>query len=450
MHSPSVNAKAPVGGDRATLGRRLRARLGPPPSNRALPSVSIVVVSRNGAGHLRTLLDGLIARTDYPRLELIVVDNGSTDESLELLRAAPAPFPVSIVANAHNESFSDANNQGAELAAGELLLFLNNDVEPLEPGWLRELVSCLRDTGAGAVGATLVYPYEGDEGHAHGFAVQHRGLRFRDEDGLVQPVLHEWGADPLDERLGRDVESPVVVAACVLLSASLYRRIGGFARGYRYGSEDIDFCFKVREAGLPVICSGRAVLAHRPGSTRRAVDFERARDRKQRNHRLLLERWGPRLRREHDVDALLGGGMWVQRGREDGAAAATVAEAEAPGACLMVGEADSSLEPAIAALEGLLDRRGWRRLTLRGADLDSLLGLDYDVAIQLDGAGRQVPRPGQFNVLWAAGREPGETERGRYDLVVAGNDPQGLLDDLVAAFEQGRFATRVGAAAAPA
>ncbi len=412
------------------LGAELRRRLGSPAALTKWPLVSIVVTSHDGVEHLRALLAGLVARTDYPSLELIVVDNGSGDESIDFLRSAPAPISISILANPHNESFSDANNQGAEPARGELLLFLNNDIEPFEDGWLRELVACLRGSGAGAVGATLVLPHDDLDRFPHGFAVQHRGLRFRDEDGAVGPALHEWEADPLDEGLGEDVESAAAVAACLLVEAAVFERVGGFTHGYLYGAEDIDFCLKVREAGLAVLCSGRSVLIHRPGSTRRAVAFEQARERKLRNHRLLRERWGPRLRREHDLDALAGGGIWVQLGREDGAAAATPAEAEALGVCVRASEPPGGGEDPdpLGQLRESAVARGHRCLVLRGEEVDDPRGLEYDIAIHLRGPKRYLPVPGQFNVLWAVDSHENLSgaECDRYDLVLSANGRQAI------------------------
>jgi GT2 family glycosyltransferase len=282
-----------------SLATRIRERIGPSPVLADHPLVSIVVPNRDGAPHLRRLLTGLLERTEYPRLELIVVDNGSRDDSLDLLHSVEAPFPISVLANAHNESFSDACNQGAEVAEGELLLFLNNDVEPFEPGWLGELVGCLLGTGAGAVAATLICP---DEEHArsfeHGYGVQHRGLRFEEEeeDGRLAPRLRGWEEDPLDPALGQDVECDAVAAACLLLAAATYREVGGFSPGYSYGCEDVDLCLKLRASGSPVTCSGRSIAVHHPASTRRAIPFEEARRAKLANRRLLWERWGPRLR----------------------------------------------------------------------------------------------------------------------------------------------------------
>jgi len=209
--------------DAAALAAEIRRRLGPSTGPPRCPAVSIVVLNRDGAERLRRLLHGLAERTDYPDFELIVVDNASSDDSLDLLRSVEAPFPISILANAHNESFSDACNQGAERARGELLLFLNNDVEPFEPGWLRELVACLQDTGAGAVSATLLCrDAEHKAAFTHGYGVQHRGLRFCEEDGMIHPVLAGWEADPLDEQVGVDMKCSALAAACLMLTREAF------------------------------------------------------------------------------------------------------------------------------------------------------------------------------------------------------------------------------------
>lgn len=285
------------------LASRIRSRLGPAPKLAAQALVSIVVLNRNGAPHLRRLLSGLVERTDYPRLELILVDNGSSDESLELVRAARTPFPITTLANDGNESFSHASIQGADAASGELLLFLNNDIEPFEAGWLRELVECHRQPEVGAAAATLLCPEEEQAASfAHGYGVQHRGLSFRKDEDKLTPELRGWEDDPLDQALGKDVECDAVAAACMLVASSTFRGVGGFSDGYFYGCEDVDFSLKLRAAGLAVVCSGRSLAIHHPASTRRAIPFEEAHRLKLANHQLLWERWGARVRQEEKLN----------------------------------------------------------------------------------------------------------------------------------------------------
>ena len=416
------------------LAREVRRRLGPTPALRHAPLVSLVVLNRDGAAHLRRLLPGLVEHTDYPWLELVVVDNDSRDESLRYLSTVDAPFPISMVVNAHNESFSDANNQGAEVAAGELLLFLNNDVEPFEEGWLRELIAALDRPGVEAVGATLIHSDERTTDRSYGYGVQHRGLRFRDEHGLVRPVLHGFGWDPLGPELGVDLEGPAVAAACVLVERSTFVRVGGFTRGYRYGAEDVDFGLKVRDSGGSVLCSGRSLIIHRPGSTRRAVAFAAQRARQLRNRRLLWERWGPRIRREYDLDRLEGGGGWAETDRRQPPIARTRAEIVALGLCLKSGPGTLELAQGVAST---LARCGHPSVTVpTERELDDLRWLNYDVAVHVRGDARYSPRRGQFNVLWALpGAEVSPIERDRYDLVLTGSrvDPGRGIEPIAAA-----------------
>ena len=116
------------------------------------PLVSIVVTNRDGATHLQRLLNGLQERTQYQPFEVVLVDNGSTDESIELLQNWNGDSQ--IIANASNKSFSEANNQGIRVAKGELVLLANNDIDPVHPGWLGFMVETLLD-GAAVVGALL-------------------------------------------------------------------------------------------------------------------------------------------------------------------------------------------------------------------------------------------------------------------------------------------------------
>jgi GT2 family glycosyltransferase len=400
------------------LAAELRRRLGPPPDMAEWPLVSMIVPNRDGAGMLRRLLRGLNEHTDYPSLELVLVDNASSDDSLEFIRRVDAPFAISIVANPHNESFSDACNQGAELASGDLLLFLNNDVEPFESGWLRELVACRRRAAAAAVAATLVcLEEEHDRSFDHGYGIQHRGLEFREEDGMLVPALRGWEADPLDERLGLDDEPPAVAAACLLVERGALERVGGFSHGYVYGAEDVDLSLKLRDAGLPVLLSGRSVAIHHPVSTRRAAPFEEERTRKLANRRLLWERWGPRLRREFELDRHGGGGHYWPLGF-----------------CLK--SADPAGAGKLEALADAIRGKGCRCLLLEGARAEDPIGLNYEVAVHLRGRTRYLPKPAQLNVLWPQGeaeRTSTQAERSRYDIVLpAGEDADRLAARLLA------------------
>jgi GT2 family glycosyltransferase len=305
---PDSAPAAPPG--RATVARRLRAQLGPTPQLDEWPPVSIVVVNRDGEEHLRRLLPRLASATDYPRLELILVDNASQDGSIEFARSIDLPFPLTVVENDQNLSFSDANNDGADEARFEHLLLLNNDVEPFEPGWLKELVACLERSGAAGVGATLLHG-ENYRGRSEAdYVLQHRGVELAVEAGRLIPLKRADG-DDLASWTPTDVPTPALTAACMLIRRRAFDLVGGFTTGFLWGWEDVDLGLKLASAGETLVCSGRSLLFHHESSTRFLEGQEWRRRTRSRNQRLFYERWGPQARREYLLDRLSSAGFWT-------------------------------------------------------------------------------------------------------------------------------------------
>ncbi|HDH03470.1 MAG TPA: glycosyltransferase, partial [Actinobacteria bacterium] len=228
------------------------------------PMVSIVVPTRNGAAHLRRLMDGLERRTAYRSFELIVVDNGSTDETAAVLASATSHM-VNLLANGSNQTFSESCNQGAAAATGDLILFLNNDTDPINHGWLGAMVDSLVDEDHPdrvAVGAVLVYP-QGRNTRAPGQApltVQHRGIAFNWVDGGPRPVNLGIGEDADDPELLETRTVAAATAACLMVRRTAFESVGGFTDRYVYGWEDVDLCMKLRHEGGKIVVSGEAVL----------------------------------------------------------------------------------------------------------------------------------------------------------------------------------------------
>lgn len=407
------------------LATEIRDRLGPVPERRTWPTISIVVVNRDGVAHLRRLLAGLVERTDYPRLELIVVDNASSDGSLETIRSVEAPFPISILANPHNESFSDANNMGAELASGELLLFLNNDTEPFEPGWLRELVACSSATQAGAVSATLLFP-DGDGNSPSGYGVQTQPPKFHGTWDSLEADASGNRLELFDGRFGADVDSPSLIGACLLFPSELFHQVGGFTRGYFYGAEDDDICLKLRERGLSVLYSGRSFLIHHFGGTSRRMLGEGGSPIRRANVSLIGRRWGPRLWREYHLDRLAGGGLWAEPDGEESPGLPSLDEVLAPGFCLKADGLAEEGRRAVGALAAELERRGHRCLALLDDSIDDPRSLLFDAIVHLRGPNRYIPHAGRLNVLWLLGDSAAVSaiECRRYDLAVTNDAEQ--------------------------
>jgi GT2 family glycosyltransferase len=436
------------GADRsAALAAAIRRQLGPSPKPSPQPSpVSIVVVNRNGAEHLRRLVSGLVKHTDYRWIELIVVDNGSEDGSLDFIRRVPTPFPVTIVANHHNESFSDANNQGAALASGELLLFANNDIQPFEAGWLRELVASLRRGQAGIAGATLIFPKADSQS---GYLVQHRDMRLAEAEEFPLADLNGHGEDVFAAGFGEDADSVIPTGACMLIDARLFREIDGFTHGYFFGGEDLDLGLKALDRGRRILCSGRSILIHHIGSTRRGPTAGQPWATRWRNMELLWKRWGPRLRREYELDRLQGGGRWASEAA--GTPATPPEQILALSFCLKLGgpAAGGEREGLMNRLRTELRNRGHRCELLTGEEADRLAAFGYDVAVHVREARRHIPRPSQLNVLLTLDETPlAAIERSRFDLVLEAGDtpPSALVEAILARAAELQHPTRIPAA----
>jgi GT2 family glycosyltransferase/spore maturation protein CgeB len=278
------------------------------------PPVSMIVATRNGRPHIERLLDGLRNRTHYHSFELVVVDNASTDGTLELL-AETHPFPVKVVANTANASFSRSYNQGVAMATGEYVLLLNNDVDPINPGWLGAMVDTLDgDPNLGACGALLVYPVRPGRSSLEpdlDLTVQHRGIVFGWEDQAPRPVNLGRGEDPTSPELTGVVEHPAATAACLLVSRITMEEIGGLAEEYLYGWEDVDLCLTLRGRGLGIAVNRDAALFHHEFGTQDTLGNEVRRLNYLWNRRQFAQRWSPRLSRTLRLDRLCGDGFWT-------------------------------------------------------------------------------------------------------------------------------------------
>ncbi len=190
--------------------------------------------------------------TDRASYELIIVDNHSTDETPRLLETLEGD--VIVLRQTDNRGFAAACNLGARVAAGEVLVFLNNDTRVLS-GWLDTLLAAVRVDKTGAVGAKLLYP-DGTVQHA-GVAVSERGIPYH--------ILQHFASNHPAVCESRDMQA--VTAACMAVPSTVFTRVGGFDEGYRNGFEDVDFCFRLRAQGYRVrYCAEATVIHHEEAS----------------------------------------------------------------------------------------------------------------------------------------------------------------------------------------
>ena len=251
------------------------------------PKVSIVIPNKNSFALMSRLLEGLLHNTDYPDLEIIIIDNGTTDPAVlalyDKVRAERSNFVLVLEVAKFN--FSRQVNRGMKLASGELVLLLNNDIEILEPHWLKEMVGCFRYPRTGVVGARLLYPNR---------TIQHAGVIV----GLGGLAGHWYIQKPADfvgpmARLSVRSTMSAVTGACMLISRECLEKVGLFDEtNFAIAYNDIDFCMRAREAGLRVVYTPFAKLVHHESVSRGRDDRGPNRPRFLRDQAALLERHG--------------------------------------------------------------------------------------------------------------------------------------------------------------
>lgn len=230
------------------------------------PLVSAIVVVWNRAELTLKCLEALAAQTNI-ELEVIIVDNASSDETVGLLARLTG---VTVVRNHANVGFTVGANLGAKSARGELLLFLNNDAV-LEQDAVRELAdTARRSSTTGAVGGKLVFP----DGR-----LQEAGSIVW-SDGSCD--AYGRGGDPSAPEVNFERRVDFCSGAMLLTRRAIFESLGGFDERYRPAYyEDADYCARLWSAGFPVVYQPKAVAVHAEfgsaASAEAAVDLQRAR-----------------------------------------------------------------------------------------------------------------------------------------------------------------------------
>jgi GT2 family glycosyltransferase len=221
---------------------------------------SVIVPSWNGVAYIGGCLDAILAQ-DYPDFEVIVVDNGSTDGSAELVtRQYPA---VRFIRGERNRGFSLAANTGLGAATGELLILLNQDTV-VQEGWLAALAAALADHAIGLAGCKLYYP-DATIQHVGGFLYGKRG-----ETGHLGHQERDEGQ--YDQLADRDF----VTGAAIALTRSSLARIGPLDEGFTPAYyEDVDWCYRARRAGLRVVYVPDAQVVHYESTSTGSISPER-------------------------------------------------------------------------------------------------------------------------------------------------------------------------------
>jgi GT2 family glycosyltransferase len=253
-----------------------------PPSE---PLVSIIIATRDQPALLQACMDGILHHTAYRRFEVLIVDNGTVDpDALALLTALAQDSRVRVLRRPGSFNWSALNNDGADHAQGDILLFLNNDVAVLHPDWLDALVAQAMQPGVGVVGAKLLYP----DGR-----VQHGGIT-TDRHGTPRHLLRFAGTnDPGPYGLltmARNVWS--VTGACLAVRRDLFVQVGGLNEGLPIAYNDVEFCLRLTVEGYRILWTPLAVLEHRELASRPPDHLGARREQSRRELERLHRDWG--------------------------------------------------------------------------------------------------------------------------------------------------------------
>ena len=304
-----VNAHLRSAGIRAVAEGEFPLRLRWQAGDLVRHKVSIVVPSRLQGQTQLSCIAAVLSGTGHPNFEMLVVVMQPGPLDAEQLAAAAAlerdprvrvrPFQQPRF------NYSAANNFAVSQTDGELVCLLNDDVSPIEPGWLERMTAVLSDERAGIVGAKLYYP---------NMTVQHGGAIM----GLAGLVEHANRFLPCDApgyawRGVLDQEFSCVTGACMLVRRTIYDALGGLDEALPSGFNDVDFCLRGRRLGHRIVFAASVELVHHETITF-GHHYAAAREQEAADIRLMRGRWADVVRADpfHNPNlSLLGEAEWT-------------------------------------------------------------------------------------------------------------------------------------------
>jgi GT2 family glycosyltransferase len=223
--------------------------------------VTIIIPTRNRPDLLNVSLRGVLSETSYKNIEVIIVDHENDHPGvLEIFRRYIQDARVTVLPYSGVFDHSNMNNRASYIARGDILLFLNDDIEVIEPDWLTHMVAQFAQKDRGVVGARLLYPDRRIQ-HA-GVILGFGGVAGHGAVGLGAEDAGYYG------RLKLSCEVSALTGACMAMSRELFEEVGGFsARHLQRTFNDVDLCLKARTKGKVNIYTPLATLIHHESAT---------------------------------------------------------------------------------------------------------------------------------------------------------------------------------------
>jgi GT2 family glycosyltransferase len=223
--------------------------------------VSVIVPTRDRLDVLRACIHSLEATADLSQTEIIIVNNASVDPDTIAYLHAAAEKPHIKVLNHHIPfNYSLLNNFAVSQASGDVLLFLNNDTEALQAGWMKAMLEHALRAEVGVVGCRLLYPGPAQR-------IQHAGIAL----GPLQVAGHVHRGRSITEGTqygpNRVANYSAVTGAAMMMRREVFETAGGFDERFAVAFNDLDLCLRVRELGLSVVYTPFATLVHHESLT---------------------------------------------------------------------------------------------------------------------------------------------------------------------------------------
>ena len=250
------------------------------------PLVSLLIPTRDRVDLLRGCVDGLLHRTNYTNIEILILDNESSEpETHSYFGSLSGDQRVRILKFTGPFNFSAINNFGVAHASGSIIGFINNDIEVSGPEWLREMVAHAVRPNVGAVGAKLLY--------ADG-TLQHGGVIVGIGGVAGHSHKHARGQEAgYFSRIQIPQYLSAVTAACLLMRRTCFDEIGGFdEQNLAVAFNDIDLCMKIRAAGYDIVWTPFAELYHLESASRGTDIAPEKAERFAREVMYMRSRWG--------------------------------------------------------------------------------------------------------------------------------------------------------------
>ena len=259
---------------------RIKHRLPDP-----LPLVSIVIPTRDRVELLSMCVNSILEKTAYPNYQIVVVDNGSTDEkALTYLDSIAKDERVKVIRADIPFNYSALNNLGVAQTDGEYLVLMNNDIEITQTDWLEEMLAFACQPDIGCVGAQLWYPNN---------TLQHGGVVL----GIGGVASHAHKGIPRGNfgyfgRASAHQMFSAVTAACLMIRKSTYQAVDGFDETLKVAYNDVDFCLKVRAQGLRNLYNPFASFIHHESASRGSDQEGSNQQRLAAEAAIMKQRWG--------------------------------------------------------------------------------------------------------------------------------------------------------------